>query len=106
MQDEHQNNWVELKDGALGENTEGNILVSPALGNPIGHNGRDGQSRRNGCALKVLGLAALVLWQYSNRDVKPSQTGQAAEHKEGEEKVVKRCPNSERECGSGGSEAK
>lgn len=96
---------MKLENGALGNNTEGNVLVSPALGNPVGHNGRDGESSRNGCALKVLRLAALVLWQYSNRDVEPSQTGQAAENKEGEEKVVERCSDSERECGSGGSEA-
>lgn len=72
MQDEHQNDRMELENGALSNNTEGDVLVSPALGDPVGHNGRDGECSRNGRALKVLRFAALVLRQDSNCDVEPS----------------------------------
>lgn len=105
MQDEHQDSRVKLENGAFSNDTEGNVLVSPALGNPVGHDRCDGEGSRNRCALEVLRLAALVLWQYRSRDVEPSQACQAAENKEGEENVVERRPHPERKCGSGRGEA-
>lgn len=79
---------MKLEDCTLGDNAKGDVLVSPALGNPVGHEGSDGKSSWNGCALKVLRLAALVFRQNSHRDIEPSQTGQAAQNKEGQEEMV------------------
>lgn len=41
MKREHEHNRVELKDGTLRNEAEGNVLVGPALGNPVGHEGDD-----------------------------------------------------------------
>lgn len=104
MQDKQQNNRVELENCALGKDAKGNVLMCPALRDPVGHERRDGKSGRDGCALKVLRLAALVLRQDGCRDVEPSQPSQPAKNKEGQEEVVERCSHPKCEYRSGGSE--
>lgn len=53
MQNKHQNDRVELKNGAFREETKRNVLVGPALGNPVGHERSDGQCGRDRSAFKV-----------------------------------------------------
>lgn len=104
MQNEHQDHRVEFEDRTFCDKTKRDVLVRPALRDPVGHKGSDGQSGRNGCAFKVLGFASLVLGQYGYSHVEPSKAGQTAENEECEEDVIKRGPDTKSECSSGGSE--
>lgn len=102
VQDEQQDNRVELENGILANDTKGNVLVSPALGNPVSHKGGNRQSCGDRGAFEVLRLSSLVLGQNSHCNVEPSQAGQAAEDEEGQEEVVKRGANTNGECGGSG----
>ena len=104
MQNEHQNHGVEFEDGTFCDKTKRDVLVCPALRDPVGHKGSDWQSGRNRCAFEVLGFASLVLGKHGYSHVEPSEAGQTAENEECEEDVIKRGPDTKSECGSGGSE--
>ena len=41
MQNEHQDNGVEFEDGTLCDKSKRNVLVRPALRDPVGHNRGD-----------------------------------------------------------------
>lgn len=41
MQDKHEHNGVELEDRAFSEQTKRDVIVCPALGYPVGHEGGD-----------------------------------------------------------------
>lgn len=71
MQDKQQSSGVELQGCAFGNKSKGNVLVGPALRHTVGHKTGDIQSSGNGSTFEVLGLAALVLGQYSHSDVEP-----------------------------------
>ena len=104
MQNKHQDHRVEFKNGTFCEETKRDVFVRPALRDPVGHDGSDWQSGRNGCAFEVLGFAGLILGQYGYSYVEPSESGQTAENEETEEDVIKRGPDTKSECGSSGSE--
>lgn len=105
VQDKHQSDRVELKDRALGNQTERNVLVGPAFGDPVSHQTDNTQSSRDRGALEVFGLSALILRENSDRDVESSQAGKAAENEESEENVIDRGADTEREGSSSGGEA-
>jgi hypothetical protein len=106
VQNKQQNNGVEFEDSTLREKTKRDVLVSPALRDPVGHESSDRQGGRNGCAFKVLGLAGLILREYGNSHVEPGEAGQTTKNKEGEEDMVNRGSDTKSECGRGRSEAK
>jgi hypothetical protein len=101
VQDEQKDNGVELENGTLGNDTKGNVLMSPALGHPVSHKRRNRQSCGDRGAFEVLRLSSLVLGQNSHCNVETSQAGKAAEDEEGQEEVVKRGANTNGECGGG-----
>lgn len=105
VQNKHQSDRVEFEDSALSDETERNVVMSPALGYPVGHETGNAQSGRDRCALKVLRLAALILRENSNCDVEASQAGQTAENEESQENMVERGANTERKGSGSGGEA-
>lgn len=105
VQDEEQDNGMELENSTLSKNAKGNVLMSPALGDPVGHKGGNRQGSGDGSAFEVFRLSSLVLGQNCHSNVEPSQAGQAAEDEKGQEDVVKRGTNTHGECGGGGRKA-
>lgn len=53
MQDKQEHNGVELENSTLPNKAEGNVLMSPALGHPVGHKGGNRQSCGDRSAFKV-----------------------------------------------------
>jgi hypothetical protein len=103
MQDKQQSSGVEFQGCAFGNDSEGNVLVGPALRHTVGHETSDIKCSGNGSTLEVLGLAALILGQNSHSDVKPGQTSETTQDKEGQDEVINVCANAERKgCGSRG----
>lgn len=105
MQSEHEHNRVEFEDRTLCNEAKRDVLMGPALGDPVGHERDDCQCSGDGSAFEVFRLSGLILGQNGHSHVKPSQTGQTAENKECEEQVIERCTDTKRESCSGGSEA-
>lgn len=106
VQGKQQDNRVEFQGSALGKETQGNVLVSPVLRHPVGHERGDGQSSRDRGALKVPRLAALILRENRNGDIESSQSSQTTENEKGQEQVIEGCPNTKGKGGGSGSETK
>jgi hypothetical protein len=105
VQDKHQSDRMELEDRTLSNQTERNVLVSPAFGNPVRHKTDNSQSSWDRGTLEVFGLSAFILRENSDRDVEPSKAGETAENKESEENVIDRGADTERKGSSSGGEA-
>lgn len=54
VQDEHASDRVEFKHSTLSHRSERDIVQDPALLDPVGHDGRHSQRRRNRSSLEVL----------------------------------------------------
>ena len=88
VQSKHQSDGMELQSRALGNDTKGDVFMSPALRDPVCHQAYNAQSSRNRCALEVLRLAALVLRQNSHGDIETSQTSQSTQDEESQDEVI------------------
>lgn len=95
---------MELVARALSDNPPRDVLMRPAIRDPVCHDGRDRQRRRNGRAFKVLRLPSRVLWESRDGHVESGEAGKAAEDEEREKNVVELGANSDRECGCGGGD--
>lgn len=79
---------MELQRGSLRPRPQRQIVQRPALGDPVRHQRRDRQRRRDGRAFEVLALARCVLGHVGHRDVEARQARQPAQYEEGQEQVV------------------
>jgi hypothetical protein len=52
---------MKLEDGALADHSQREVIVNPTLRNPVCHDTRNGEGRRDRCTLKVLGLSRFIL---------------------------------------------
>ena len=85
---EQKNRRVKLESGALEPDTEGKVVVNPALRQPVGHDSIHTERSRNRSSLEVLALASLVLGQDGNSDVEASETGETAKNEKGKTESV------------------
>lgn len=84
MDHEQEDGRVKLESRALEPDTEGEVVVDPALREPVGHDGIHTERSGDGCSLKVLALASLILGQDGDSDVEASKASEAAQNEEGE----------------------
>lgn len=85
---EQKNGRVKLESGALEPDTEGKVVVNPALRQPVGHDSIHTERSRNRSSLEVLALAGLILGQDGDSDVEASETGETAKNEEGKTESV------------------
>lgn len=83
MNHEQEDGRVKLESRALEPDTEGEVVVDPALREPVGHDGIHTERSGDGCSLKVLALASLILGQDGDSDVETSKASEAAQNEEG-----------------------
>ena len=91
---------MKLKRRALEPKSQRHLFHSPPLVHPIRHNLHDTKGHRDRGALKVLALARSILWHHGDRNIEPSQTREAAQHKEAQQDVVDGCAETEAKSSS------
>lgn len=89
MGHEDESSGVELEYRAFGHDTEGNLVVNPALADPVGDQGDDAQRGGSGKAFKVFGLAVGILGYAVGGNVEAGKTEKTAKGEGGEKEVVK-----------------
>jgi hypothetical protein len=102
---EQANDGMEFEYAALGPSAQRQVIQDPALADPVGHEGGDGERGGDGGAFEVLALAGGVLGHVGNGDIEAREAREAAQHEEGEEDVVDGRAQTEREGGRGGGYA-
>lgn len=86
---EDESGGVELEYRTFGNDTERNLIVDPALADPVGDQGDDAQGGGSRETFKVFGLAVGILGYTVGGNVEASKTEKTAEGEGGEKEVVK-----------------
>lgn len=102
MDQEQDDDGVELKCGALKPHAEWDLVQDPSLRDPVCHQCVRTQARGNGGSLEIAGLAGGIVGDVGGCHVESCQTGQAAQHKDGQEDVVESRAQTDRESHAGG----
>lgn len=105
VQDEQSGGRVKLERRATEPDTPGQVVEDPALTNPVGHEGIEGEGGGDRGALKVSALTRGVLGQSRDGDVETGETSETAEDEEAEEDVVDGRTHAQGEGDGGGGEA-
>lgn len=105
VQHEHDHDGVDFERSPGEPHAAGDGLVDPAAVHPVRHHGVEPEGRRYGRALKVLGLASRVLGDGGRGHVEACETGEAAQHEEGQTHVVEGRAYADGEGNNGGGQA-
>lgn len=89
MGNEDESGGVELKYRTFGNDTERNLVVDPALADPVGDQGDNAQRGGSWETFEVFGLAVGILGYAVGGDIEASKTEKTAESEGGEKEVVK-----------------
>lgn len=84
MDHEQNDGRMELKSRALEPGAERQVVMDPALREPVPHDGIHAKRGRDGGSLKILALARGVLGQDSDGHVEARKTGETAQNEKGE----------------------
>lgn len=103
VNNKQRNNRMHLERASLEPQSTRHLVQDPSLGDPPCHERVEAQRRGDGRTLEVRRLAGRILGDDAagRRHIEPRQPREPAEHKDGEQYVVKGCAHADGEGDAG-----